>query len=68
MKDVLPPKMPIRFGVFELEPQTGELRKQGVKIRLQEQPFQILQVLLEQPGKVVTREELRQRSGRPIHS
>src|SRR5215831_1680071 len=49
------------FGVFELDIESRELRKQGVKIRLQEQPFQILQVLLEQPGKVVTREELKQR-------
>jgi DNA-binding winged helix-turn-helix (wHTH) protein len=52
---------PIRFGAFELEPESGELRKQGLKVRLREQPFQILQILLEHPGKVVTREELRQR-------
>ncbi len=51
----------IRFGVFELDTESRELRKQGVKVRLQEQPFQILQVLLEHPGKVVTREELQQR-------
>jgi DNA-binding winged helix-turn-helix (wHTH) protein len=51
----------IRFGVFELDLRAGELRKQGVKIKLQEQPFQVLQVLLERPGEVVTQEELRQR-------
>ena len=51
----------IRFGVFEVDLRAGELRKQGVKIKLQEQPFQLLQILLERPGEVVTREELRQR-------
>jgi TolB-like protein/DNA-binding winged helix-turn-helix (wHTH) protein/tetratricopeptide (TPR) repeat protein len=61
VKDVLRSDVLIRFGVFELDPKSGELRKQGVKVRLQEQPFQILQILLEQPGKVVTREQLRQR-------
>jgi TolB-like protein/DNA-binding winged helix-turn-helix (wHTH) protein len=61
VKHALPSHAPIRFGVFELDPQSGELRKQGAKIRLQEQPFQILQILLEHQGKVVTREELRQR-------
>ena len=51
----------IRFGPFELDSKSGELRKFGVKIKLQDQPFQILQTLLEQPGKIVTREELRRR-------
>jgi adenylate cyclase len=51
----------IRFGVFELDTESGELRKQGVKVRLQEQPFQILQILLDRPGRVVTREELQRR-------
>ena len=60
MKHILPSRASIRFGVFELDPETGELRKQGLKVRLQEQPFQILKILLEHPGKVVTREELRQ--------
>ena len=50
-----------RFGVFELDLQTGELRKQGVKLRLQGKPFQLLQALLERPGEVVTREELQRR-------
>ena len=61
MKDAHSAPPPIRFGAFELEPESGELRKQGLKVRLQEQPFQILQILLEHPGKVVTREELQQR-------
>jgi DNA-binding winged helix-turn-helix (wHTH) protein len=49
----------IRFSVFELDLKAGELRRNGSKIRLQEQPFQILVSLLEHPGEVVTREELR---------
>src|SRR5260370_18168476 len=50
----------VRFGVFELDLSAGELRKNGVKLRLQEQPFQVLAMLLERAGEVVTREELRQ--------
>ena len=50
-----------RFGVFELDISAGELRKNGRKLRLQEQPFQILALLLERAGDVVTREELRQK-------
>src|SRR5262249_33934199 len=49
------------FAGFELDKQAGALRKNGSRIRLQEQPLQILQILLEQPGKIVTREELRQK-------
>jgi TolB-like protein/Tfp pilus assembly protein PilF len=49
----------IRFGMFEADFRAGELRKQGVKVKLQDQPFQVLQVLLQHPGQVVTREELR---------
>ncbi|MGC1904500.1 MAG: winged helix-turn-helix domain-containing protein [Candidatus Acidiferrum sp.] len=48
-----------RFGVFEADLNSAELRKNGSKIKLQEQPFQVLAVLLEKPGEVVTREELR---------
>ena len=48
----------VRFGVFELDLRAGELRKQGTRIKLQEQPLLILQALLERPGEVVTREEL----------
>ena len=51
----------IRFGVFELDRRSGELRKAGVRINLQEQAFQVLTLLLERPGDLVTREELRQR-------
>jgi DNA-binding winged helix-turn-helix (wHTH) protein/tetratricopeptide (TPR) repeat protein len=47
------------FGVFELELHTGELRKSGIKVKLQGQPFQILKILLQHPGELVTREELR---------
>ena len=50
-----------RFGVFELDLSAGELRKNGVKLRLQGQPFQVLALLLERAGDVVTREELQQR-------
>ena len=50
-----------RFETFELNLKTGELRKGGVKIRLQEQSFQILAALLERPGKLVTRDALRER-------
>jgi cholera toxin transcriptional activator len=50
-----------RFGVFELDLSAGELRKSGVKLRLQEQPFQVLALLLERAGDVVTREELQQK-------
>jgi DNA-binding response OmpR family regulator len=50
-----------RFGVFEADFRAGELRKRGVKVKLQEQPLQILQMLLEHPGDVVTREELQKK-------
>jgi len=50
-----------RFGVFELDLRTGELRKHGLRVRLQEQPFQLLALLLEHPGEVVTRDELQKR-------
>jgi cholera toxin transcriptional activator len=52
---------PLRFGVFELDLAAGELRKNGRRIRLQEQPFQVLVALLENAGRVVTREDLRQK-------
>ena len=51
----------VRFGVFEVDLRTGELRKQGLKLKLQEKPFQILVLLLEHPGEVVTREDMRQK-------
>jgi len=49
----------IRFSTFEVNLHTGELRKRGGKVKLQEQPFQVLAALLERPGELVTREELR---------
>ncbi len=49
-----------RFGSFEVDPRAGELRRDGARIRLQQQPFRVLTLLLERPGEVVTREELRQ--------
>jgi TolB-like protein len=52
---------PLRFGSFELDLRAGELRKEGVKVKIQEQPVQILAMLLENPGQLVTREELRKR-------
>jgi TolB-like protein/DNA-binding winged helix-turn-helix (wHTH) protein/Tfp pilus assembly protein PilF len=51
----------VRFGVFELNPRTGELRRSGLRVKLQEQPLQILMLLLDHPGELVTREELRDR-------
>lgn len=56
-----PAKRTLRFGIYEADLSTGELRKNGRKIRLQEQPFQILALLLEHPGEVVTREEIQQK-------
>jgi DNA-binding winged helix-turn-helix (wHTH) protein len=50
-----------RFGVFELDLNAGELRKSGVRLRLQGQPYQVLALLLERAGEVVTREELQQK-------
>src|SRR5260221_9442525 len=48
----------LRFGVCEVDRRAGELTKRGLRIRLQEQPFQVLALLLEKPGELVTREEL----------
>src|SRR6266404_1109598 len=59
MEDFRSSQGTVRFGPFELDQDAGELRKGGTKVRLQEQPLQILEILLGQPGKVVTREELR---------
>jgi TolB-like protein/DNA-binding winged helix-turn-helix (wHTH) protein/Tfp pilus assembly protein PilF len=51
----------VRFGVFEVDLRAGELRKQGIKIKLHDQPFKVLAILLEHPGEVVTREQICQR-------
>jgi TolB-like protein/DNA-binding winged helix-turn-helix (wHTH) protein len=56
----MPPRC-IQFGAFELDSAAGELRKHGIKIRLQEQPLQILQQLLEHAGEIVIREDLQKR-------
>ncbi len=57
--DQLPPP-PIRFGVFEADLRAGELRRNGIKVRLQDLPFRVLTLLLARPGVVITREEFRQ--------
>ena len=54
------PVSPIRFGVFEVSPRTSELRKQGLKVKLGQQAFKLLLLLLQRPGETRTREELRQ--------
>ena len=51
----------IRFATFEVDLRAGELRKNGLKLRLSGQPFQVLSILLEQPGAVVTRAEMQKR-------
>ena len=51
----------IRFGIFEVDLRAGQLRRNGLRVRLQEQPFQVLAMLLERPGEVVTREQLHAR-------
>jgi DNA-binding response OmpR family regulator len=51
----------LRFGPFEVDLRAGELTKRGLRLRLQEQPFQVLAMLLEKPGQLVTREDLRSR-------
>ncbi len=61
MPDAMQTSKILRFEAFEVNLTTGELRKGGVRIRLAEQPFQILSALLERPGKLVTREALRER-------
>src|SRR5713101_7818219 len=55
------PQPAVRFGSFAVNPRTGELRKQGLHIKLHEKPLQVLLALLEHPGEVVTRKELQER-------
>ena len=59
MSDAAPPPR-YRFGVFEADASTGELRKQGIRVKLNAQPFQVLLMLLDRPGEVLTREEISQ--------
>jgi len=61
MSETVPICSVVRFGVFEVDLRKGELRKSGLKLRLTGQPFQVLAILLEHPGEVVTRDELRKR-------
>ena len=61
MAQAVPTSRIIRFGVFEVDLDKGEVRKSGLKLRLRGQPFQVLSILLERPGEVVTREEFQQR-------
>jgi TolB-like protein/DNA-binding winged helix-turn-helix (wHTH) protein/Tfp pilus assembly protein PilF len=56
-----PPNSVLRFGTYEVSLQSGEVRKAGLRIKVQQQPMKLLTVLLERPGEVVTREELRSR-------
>jgi len=58
---VIPAPQRLSFGPFEADLRSGELRKQGIRVRLQAQPFQLLVMLLERPGELVTREEICQR-------
>lgn len=60
MSTTHPQKIAIRFGEFDPDP-SGELRSGGRKIKLQEQPLQILRILIERPGEIVSREELQKR-------
>src|ERR1700691_5450686 len=55
------PTSVVRFGTYEVSLQSGEVRKSGLRIRIQQQPLKLLEILLERPGEVVTREELRSR-------
>jgi Tol biopolymer transport system component/DNA-binding winged helix-turn-helix (wHTH) protein len=57
------PRLPllVRFGPYEADLQSGELRKSGIRLKIQDRPFQILSILLEQPGQMVTREQLQKR-------
>src|ERR1700676_1398118 len=57
----LRPTSVVRFGTYEVSLESGEVRKSGMRIRVQQQPMKLLEILLERPGEVVSREELRSR-------
>ncbi len=59
---------PVRFGAFEVDVEAGELRKNGLKVPLQEQPFRVLTLLLENPGKSSPAKNCSRGSGRPTPS
>ena len=61
MKTDPAPGARVRFGTFEAELRSGEMHRNGLKLKIQELPFQVLVLLLERPGEVVTREDLRSR-------
>jgi TolB-like protein/DNA-binding winged helix-turn-helix (wHTH) protein/Tfp pilus assembly protein PilF len=61
METAKPAATILRFGPYEMNPRTSEIRNRGIRVRLQEQPFQVLAVLAERPGELVTRDELRRR-------
>jgi len=52
------PAIRYTFGVFEVDSTTGELRRRGLRVKLNAQPFQVLLMLLERPGEMLTREEI----------
>src|ERR1700747_2141932 len=56
-----PPHSVVRFGTYQVSLQSGEVRKAGLRDRVQQQPMKLLEILLEHPGEVVTRDELRSR-------
>ena len=60
MRSAQTPSAPVRFGVFEADLRAGELRRNGIKVRLQDLPFRMLTLLLARPGEVITRDEFRQ--------
>src|ERR1700751_56374 len=61
MEELTTAKRAVRFGLYEVDFASQELRKSGIKIKIQDQPFQILSLLLERPGQIVTREEIQKR-------
>jgi TolB-like protein len=61
MDDFKSGALPVRFGSYEVDLRAGELRRQGLKVKLQEQPFQILAMLLDCPGEMITREGVQRR-------
>src|SRR5215831_372775 len=61
MEELTAARKVVRFGLFEVDLESQELRKSGIKIKIQDQPFQILALLLERPGQIVTREEIQKR-------
>ena len=60
MEHRVDPKFALRFGLYEVDLLQGVLSRQGVRLKIQEQPFRILTLLLQRPGEIVTREELQQ--------